>query len=157
MDATTMHTISSLVRQLSIDAPDVSFQPSTLFSWSPHTRTVQYDPYGSPAELLHELGHVQLGHSTYSRDITLIEMEREAWDIATHSLANTYSIDIPTDQVEEHLDSYREWLHARSTCPSCNANGLQIDTLLYQCSACQTTWRVNEARLCSLRRYKIHP
>lgn len=157
MDAITMHTISSLVKKLRSDHPSVTFESSTMFAWSPDTKTVHYDPSGPPAKLLHEVGHATLDHVSYTQDIALLRMEREAWDVAAKKLSTQYDVSIPTDLIEEHLDSYREWLHARSTCPSCTANGLQIDTQLYQCSACQTTWHVNEARLCRLKRYKIHP
>jgi hypothetical protein len=152
-----MHTISSLIELLKADHPSVTFVLSDTFSWSPDIKTIQYDPSGHTAELLHEVGHAILGHSSYTLDISLLRMEREAWDIASKELSAKYLVPIPADFVEEHLDSYREWLHARSTCPSCSANGLQIDTKLYRCSACHTTWRVNEARLCRLKRYKIHP
>ena len=57
------------------------------------------------------------------------------------------------DFIEEHLDTYRDWLHARSSCPDCTATGYQTDASTYACPACSHTWRVNEARICQLRRY----
>ena len=59
--------------------------------------------------------------------------------------------------IQEHLDTYRDWLHARSICPSCTANGYQISSHTYECPACLHTWRVNEARICALRRYSLTP
>jgi DnaJ-class molecular chaperone len=53
------------------------------------------------------------------------------------------------------MNSYRDWLHARSTCPVCQATGMETKKSIYTCPACRHQWRVNEARICSLRRYHI--
>lgn len=107
------------------------------------------------ASLLHELAHAILDHKTYARDIELIELERDAWTHAQATLAPTYNIAIGTNQIEDALDTYRDWLHARSTCPNCQATGVQTERNAYKCLACLSKWRVNDARICALRRYKI--
>ena len=81
-------------------------------------------------------------------------MERAAWDKAV-LIALDFGQTIDTNTVESTLDSYRDWLHARSTCPNCQATGLQIKKQTYSCPACRHTWRVNEARICALRRFSL--
>jgi lipopolysaccharide biosynthesis regulator YciM len=126
--------------------------------WSPGNQTVYYAENSTDkdgyAYLLHELSHGLLEHTDYDRDVALITMERAAWDKA-NELAVKYDLTIDDDLVESNLDSYRDWLHARSTCPNCGATGLQTKKLGYSCPACDQKWRVNEARVCALRRFTI--
>jgi len=156
MDATTTPSIPSktnLVAQLEIDFPGITFTAGEQFMWSPKNQTVFYADHDD-AQLLHELAHGLLEHSEYTRDVELITLERAAWDKALE-LAPHYHITIDEDQIEAHLDTYRDWLHARSTCPSCTAVGFQIKKATYQCPACGHQWRVNDARICGLKRYSI--
>jgi len=81
-------------------------------------------------------------------------MERQAWDY-TIKLAPKYNVAISDDMVQLTLDSYRDWLHARSTCPNCKATGVQTEKYTYVCPACSRKWQVNEARTCALRRYGV--
>lgn len=150
MDVTTMPSINL---QLARDFPSLRFEPSDDFHWSPHDKTIYFKPTEPNSPLLiHELSHALLGHDTYESDVALLKIEREAWNKATE-LAPIYKIPIEDEVIESHLDTYREWLHARSTCPACSANGYQVKTSLYRCLACSTEWKVNEARLCGLKRY----
>ena len=155
MDATTMPSITLLLPKLVADYPTISFQPSSDFYWSPTDATVYFDPQQDTRIelLLHELSHGLLEHHDYSRDIELISMERQAWDKAKE-IAPLYGVDIESDTIDDHLDTYRDWLHARSTCPHCTAVGHQIKKNIYRCSVCGQEWRVNEARVCGLKRYK---
>ena len=91
-------------------------------------------------------------HDTYARDIELLRLERAAWTKA-ETIATDLGLTISQDTVEDHLDSYRDWLHQRSTCPRCNATGIQIDDQHYSCLECDSVWKVNEARNCGLKRY----
>lgn len=142
-----------LIKKLKIDFTQFSFQESDDFLWSPSNQTVFYvNIEGGYAYLLHELSHGLLGHADYTRDVELLAMERTAWDKAL-ILAKTYNEIIGSDIVEFNLDTYRDWLHSRSTCPNCQATGLQIKKRLYTCPACRHNWRVNDARICALRRY----
>lgn len=150
-----MPSILPLVKTLSKDFPSVNFAPGDRFLWSPSEVTVFYEESSkpeAPALLLHELGHALLNHTSYQRDIELLAMETSAWEKATE-LATQYSVAVSENDTEDHLDTYREWLHARSSCPNCTANGFQTARTTYSCPACAHTWRVNEARLCALRRY----
>ncbi|HEX7484354.1 MAG TPA: hypothetical protein VF281_04375 [Candidatus Saccharimonadales bacterium] len=157
MDATTMPSITSLVAKLQTDYPQLTFKSGDDFRWSPQEMTLYYPSASSDtATLLHEVGHALLGHNTYTKDIQLIEMERDAWEYARKNLSGRYDSSISESIVQESLDTYRDWLHARSTCPNCQATGVQTKTQHYKCVACHTQWRVNEARICALRRYTLH-
>lgn len=143
-----------LLPKLRKDYPQLSFTSSDRFSWSPDEQTVYYDESDTENVnlLLHELAHGLLEHHDYSKDIELIAMEAEAWDKALE-LATIYNANIPDGTVQDTLDTYREWLHARSTCPACEATGYQSGKYDYACVACGHSWRVNEARVCALRRF----
>lgn len=149
-----MPSITSLINRLKIDYPDISFTSGDEFRWSPANKTVIYEEKSDDtASLLHELAHSLLHHTSYTKDLHLLEMERDAWSQAVEVLAPTYRVDITNETVDSALDSYRDWLHARSTCPKCEATGIQAKQNEYKCLACRTKWRVNEARVCELRRY----
>jgi hypothetical protein len=150
-----MLSTTSLVTKLILDFPQFTFAPSDFFGWSPDTRTIYCQGRGRAADLLHELAHALLEHRTYTRDISLLEMERDAWHYAKITLGPRYWVKISEIVVETALDTYRDWLHARSVCPTCGSTGLQTDTHTYTCLACTQVWQVNDARICSLRRYKL--
>lgn len=151
-----MRSMSSLIHKLTTDYPQFTFFKTELFSWSPSTQTVSYNPdlKNAPALLLHEVSHAVLGHTDYQRDVELLGMETVAWEKA-RELAEVYSSPFTDDVAENHLDTYREWLHARSTCPACTATGYQTGRDTYACPACSHEWRVNEARICGLKRYSV--
>lgn len=156
MDATTMAKTSWL-KTLRSHFPRITFVEDDSFRWSPRDSTVYIGSLESTEDLitlLHETGHALADHVTYTQDIQLIKLEREAWDIAKAQLAPLFDIKITDDTIEHALDSYRDWLHARSCCPECESTGVQLDEFHYQCLACQTTWKVNDARTCQLRRYR---
>lgn len=156
MDATTMHSMSSLIHKLSTDHPGFIFFETEQFSWSPATRTVNYalKAPNAPELLLHELSHGLLEHNEYQRDIQLLAIEAAAWEKA-RTLAAQYDVKLAENLVQDHLDTYREWMHARSTCPECTSTGYQTGASEYSCPACTHKWRVNEARICGLKRYTI--
>lgn len=152
-----MRSINWLINRLQKDYPQFSFVPADEFWWSSTKQTIYFDPKAvhSLAFSLHELSHAILEHEGYQYDIDLIKLERDAWHYAQEVLSPKYDITIDEEVVQDNLDSYRTWLHARSTCPECQATGLQTKSQHYRCLACDTIWRVNEARLCALRRYSI--
>lgn len=151
-----MPSIPSLVSKLQTDFPELTFLPDQTFKWSPHESTITYiENSNDTASLLHEMGHAVLGHEYYTKDIELIEMERDAWEYARSALSERYHTHIDGDVIQQALDTYREWLHARSTCPHCQATGVQSIKNHYKCVACQGKWRVNDARICALRRYSL--
>jgi len=151
-----MQSITSLATKLQADFPDFIFTPEAEFRWSPQQKTIFYPITSSDTtSLLHETAHAILKHTEYAKDITLIEMERDAWEYAKNELSPRYNTPIDEAIAESALDTYRDWLHARSTCPQCQATGVQIKKDQYKCLACHTQWRTNEARVCALRRYTL--
>jgi hypothetical protein len=153
MDVIIMLSTISLIKKLKVDYPQFSFIKGASFSWSHSESTIYYaDTDDDLAYLFHELSHALLGHTSYDRDIQLMAMEREAWDY-TIKLAPKYDVAISNDMVQSTLDTYRDWLHKRSTCPKCTANGLQTAKRTYKCLACGHIWYVNDAKTCALRRY----
>lgn len=146
--------MTSLTNQLQKHFPEFLFVQGDDYSWSPDNQSIFYRDDDDQPQLLHELGHALLGHASYDFDINLLEMERDAWSKA-RQVGSEYAIRLSDETIQTALDSYREWLHARSTCPQCGSTGLQIDGEHYHCLACATLWRVNDARRCGLRRYII--
>lgn len=155
MDVTTT-AFSNLLQKLRKDFSDITFTEGDEFRWSPSSKTVFY-PTNSieQATLLHETAHASLNHTGYEHDIDLIRLERDAWN-TTLDLGKKYGIDIRENTIEEALDTYRDWLHARSLCPSCQQNGVQSNENTYTCVICGQKWNVNDARSCGLKRRKIN-
>ncbi len=155
-DVTSMVTTPSLAKQLASDFPDIKFTLSTdVCAWNAQKRQILYKETTPPVELLHEVGHALLGHTSYTRDIELVRIEREAWEHASTVLAPRYNCVIDEETVESALDTYREWLHSRSTCPACGLNGIQDSQKTYKCIHCHEHWAVNDARICQLRRTRL--
>lgn len=157
MDVTTMLRKSSLPSRLGQDFPQFTFATDLAFRWSSLENTIYYPENNdyNDQELLHELSHALLGHTDYTQDVELLRIESEAWEYAKKYLASNYRVTISQEEVESLLDTYRDWLHARSLCPVCHQNGLQTTTGTYQCLNCRCQWRANEAKLCMLRRYRL--
>lgn len=167
MVVTTSEQIDSLIKKLRQDFltqsasdsnTELKFHDGEIFSWNHATNTICYDSTqeNAPVYLLHEFCHLLLKHKNYEREIELIAMERDAWE-KTVEIAERYNIIVPKDTIEDAMNSYRDWLHARSVCPKCQATGLQFEKLAYRCLACQNEWFVNEAKTCALRRYNKIP
>jgi hypothetical protein len=156
MDATTM-LLTPLLKQIERDYPQFSFIEADTFCWSAESNTIQLDSRSEDtlAFVLHELGHALLNHQSYNQDIDLLKIERDAWHVATTTLARRYDVTIDDDLVQNNLETYREWLHTRSLCPTCNVNGLQTFQGAYLCLACGCRWKTNEARSCALRRHRL--
>jgi hypothetical protein len=149
---------NDLLLKLQQDYPDVSFIKGSEHKWSPSSRRVYYRPLEHSQDtwsLLHELSHALLNHITFAYDIELLGKEVEAWQYAKDNLAPCYSISIPRQAVDNALETYREWLYTRSTCPECAQTGQQTKTDTYQCLNCRCLWRVNDARRCRLQRVKL--
>lgn len=158
MDATTTLFNRLNPKVLSADYPQFTFKEDALCRWSPSTQTVYFAPLKQDEDvfsLLHELAHGLLAHTDFNNDLELIRKEVEAWEHAGTVVAPRYEVVIDETIIQEALDSYREWLHRRSACPNCQQNGLQIKTDTYQCINCRCQWRVNDARQCQLKRWKL--
>lgn len=139
-----------LVDRLAKDYPQFKWTPSDCAHWSAAEQTIYYND--DPLQTLHELGHALLGHDHYNLDIQLLQIERAAWDKAAE-IAPHYAYKISSDTIEDALDSYRDWLHARSRCPKCGLTGIQSRTDgHYYCPTCGTKWRASDGKQKRLRR-----
>ena len=148
--------MSALLSQLKKDFPQISFAASESFYWSPKKKTVHYRKAAESAKaswpLLHEVGHALLQHQHFTSDLELLQLEIEAWERAK-KLALKYGHKIDDGHIQDCLDTYRDWLYKRSTCPSCTTSGLQIKTDRYRCVNCDNEWRVSASRKC--RTYRM--
>lgn len=144
--------MQQLLSKLVADFPALSFQPGEQFCWSPEDKQITFNPVSGDEEiaawsLLHEVSHAALGHSTYSSDFALLQLEVAAWGHA-RELASTYGHTIDPDHIQDCLDTYRDWLHRRSTCPTCGNRSLQETVRQYSCFNCETKWQVTASRFC---------
>lgn len=151
-----MPRTKELLSRLRADHPDIKFVVGDDFKWSQADQTLTIaESTGGELYLLHELAHALLGHADFVFDIELLRQEREAWDHARSVLAPRYDVQLDDELIEEALDTYREWMHARALCPTCGLTGLQTKTSTYVCVNCRCSWRPNDARRFALRRYKL--
>jgi hypothetical protein len=147
------NTLSSktkdFIDRLSQDYADFKFAPGPQDHWSPKSGTITYNPTQPLDQLqygvLHELAHALLDHSTYHSDFELLKLESKAWDLA-FKLGKKYGISLDQEHIQDCLDTYRDWLHRRSTCPTCATHVMQKDARSYQCFNCQTVWHVSSGR-----------
>src|SRR5579872_2987754 len=126
--------MQKIVKQLSALLTGVSFAEGDTFCWSPDTRVIRFKPQlDTPTgtwSLLHEAGHAVLNHNDYNSDIELILLEVAAWEQAKQ-LAQKLGLSIDEDHVQDCIDTYRDWLHQRSTCPRCGLVSLQMSSQQY--------------------------
>ena len=142
-------TVKEFIALLRRDFPEFKFQKGTQEHWSPRAKTITYNAdqplrnlrYG----ILHELAHAQLKHTTYASDFELLKLESLAWSKAAQ-VGRRYGVRISAEHIQNCLDTYRDWLHRRSTCPACGSHALQKDPRAYQCFNCRTIWRVTSGR-----------
>ncbi len=142
--------MDQLVTRLSVDFPALAFHEGTHHCWSPSDNTIMYEHDDNPASLigvLHEVAHALLHHNDYSSDLELLRKELAAWDKAK-ALAGHYRVSINDDHVQNCLDTYRDWLHRRSKCPTCKSTGIQYTETTYGCINCDGRWRVTASRFC---------
>ncbi len=152
MPNNTLPKPKSILQRIKADYPEIKFVEASRFSWHANGKLVSYkafEPNDMHAAwaLLHELGHALLEHTDFETDIELLKIEVAAWERA-HLLAKQYGLTIDDDYVQNCLDSYRDWLHLRSTCPTCYERSLQADKHTYRCVNCHTEWHVTRSRLC---------
>jgi hypothetical protein len=142
--------MEKLIHRLQGDFPAYTFNAGPVAHWSPQTQEVFYgaqeERLTAPWSILHELGHALLGHNTYQNDVSLLLKESDAWSKAC-ALATRYGIHIDADHIQKCLDTYRDWLHKRSTCPTCHGHGVQ-QASTYTCLNCRAQWHVGAARFC---------
>lgn len=147
----------SIVKKLAPLVPDIQFVAGDTFLWSPVNQTITYSTSPNKTKvsawsLLHETGHALLGHNDYKSDLDLLLMEVAAWEEAK-TLARKLDITIDEDHIQDCLDTYRDWLHQRSTCPRCGLVCLQVSGSEYRCHNCSCVWKVSSSRFC--RPYRL--
>lgn len=140
-------TILPSLPQLASDFPQVTFQEADYFCWSAPQQRIYYkaEALTNPKafyHLLHELGHALRAHTTYGSGIQLIKLEAEAWQ-AAQEIAKRYQLHIKSSLIESCLDSYRDWLHLRSTCPTCQSIATEHQPYHYHCFNCAQKWKVS--------------
>lgn len=151
--------MDDFITSLQKNFPGVTFSKGKSFCWSPATHEIIYNPdnFTEPGiwAVLHELGHSLLGHTNYTSDFGLLRLEVSAWQKA-EELSKNYSQTIDKEHIQNCLDTYRDWLHRRSKCPSCNNISLQYDSHHYKCFNCHTIWKVSTSRFCRPYRQLAH-
>lgn len=147
----------SIISQVSSSIPGIKLIAGESFSWSPAHQTITYvedklnEPEGVWA-LLHETAHAQKQHASYNTDLELLKLEVEAWDLAKN-IGKKLDIQIDDEHIQNCLDTYRDWLHRRSSCPNCKIVCLQVTPTQYSCHNCLTNWTVTTSRFC--RPYRL--
>ena len=126
---------------LRAEFPEVRWVWGRRFSWRP-PRTVQLGPAQPHYVLLalHELGHCLEGHQEFKTEIGRLQLERAAWERARRVWRELQlekqGIAWDEDFVEAQLDTYRDWLHARSRCPECGTTRFQTRDGAFHCPFC---------------------
>lgn len=151
--------VNVLIERIATDHPDFTFVEDSRFSWHAGHKRVSFKKTALNSEhgvwtVLHELGHALLNHTDYRYDIELLQMEAAAWARA-HELAAGYGVQINEDHVQDCLDTYRDWLHLRATCPACYGRSLQASVRSYHCHNCGSEWQVSRSRLCRPYRLQV--
>jgi predicted RNA-binding Zn-ribbon protein involved in translation (DUF1610 family) len=146
------------ISRLKKDFPEFNFKPGSQDHWSPKTNTITYRTKAALRDLqyglLHELAHAKLGHFNYHTDFELLKLEGAAWELAA-KLGRKYKVKISNKHIQNCLDTYRDWLHARSRCPTCGIHVFQKDTHHYRCFNCGTLWKVSSGRFVRPYRLKL--
>lgn len=149
-----------LLHQLRIAYPSVTFCSGESFCWSPAESSIYYiDEQLTKDEgvwaLFHEVGHSSLEHQSFQSDFELLKLEVAAWDRAI-ILAAKLDIIINPEHIEDCIDTYRDWLHRRSTCPTCGTICMQKSAKAYACHNCHSFWSVSSSRFCRSYRLKTY-
>jgi hypothetical protein len=153
--------MEKLLTNLRKTLPHVAFEPGEAFFWSPEHSKITYKQGAAekPQDiwaLLHEASHALLGHKNYQLDVELLLMEAAAWRKA-REFAGTLGIDISEDHIQDCLDTYRDWLHQRATCPRCSTVSLQVSAREYRCHNCSASWSVSASRFWRPYRLRSKP
>ena len=142
MPKTSLPSVNEIKKRF----PQFHFFEHEVFHWSPKNNIVYYNaeeldkPEGI-FQLLHEVGHALSSHTDYESGVQLLRIEAEAWKQA-QELAEGYGLKIKDKQIERCLDSYRDWLYLRSTCPTCSTISLETSANHYHCFNCLQKWKV---------------
>jgi len=136
MAVTSTPSANSLLNKLSHDHPNLIFRHGKKFAFRP-PKTITIGPPcpGHALLTLHELAHALLKHKDYNLDIQRLKIESKTW-ATTKQLCQKYRIVWNEDFAEDHLDTYRDWLHQKSLCPTCHLTRYQNPSGTYHCPQC---------------------
>lgn len=137
--------------------PQFTFVKHAVFHWSPRENNVYYveermNQESGLYQFFHEIGHALSNHVDYSTGIQLLKIETEAWERAQLE-AQSYGITIKKSHIEHCLDSYRDWLHLRSLCPTCQTVSIESGKNQYRCFNCRQNWKVSKDQ--TTRSYRL--
>lgn len=149
------------IQQISNDYSQFSFESADTFYWSPKDQCIYYinneiaDEQGV-FQLFHELGHACHSHRYFNSGVHLLKIESEAWQEAV-VIAKKYGMVLPPERIESSLDTYRDWLHRRSTCPRCDSVSVEKSANHYHCFTCSQDWTVPDHQQTRCYRQKLDP
>jgi hypothetical protein len=152
-----MTKLNDILTQLIKQNPSIKYKQGSDFKWSHKTQTIFYinkNDKTSIWALIHETAHAQLNHHSYKTDQQLLNLELQAWQQA-QKIANTLDTNINQDYIEDCLDTYRDWLHKRSTCPNCDVTSTQNKLGIYKCFNCLCSWKVPASPQCKIIKTKL--
>ena len=128
---------TELLKKLQGDYPQFRFRTGKKFAFrAPRTIVVGPEEPFWGLLLLHEVSHAILGHSSFKMDVERLKMECEAWEKAKE-LALEYGVEVEEDEIQDELDTYRDWLHQKSRCPKCGLTRFQTPDSQYHCPRCE--------------------
>ena len=108
-------------------------------------KTIILGPEEDHAEMLafHELGHALSGKYDFDTEIERLKIESTAWAEGKHAYESFKKahkeLNLPAwdeDFAEDQLDTYRDWLHAKSRCKSCGLTRYQDKSGAWHCPFC---------------------
>ena len=137
MRKSTLNSLSPTLQQIITDFPNLIFKRGSRFTFRP-PNIIILGPKTTNYELLtlHEIGHALSNHKNYKTYLELLRMETEAWRRAK-PLAQKYQVPYNEDLVQSHLNTYRDYLYLKTTCPHCGNYCIQSSTGKLFCPFCQ--------------------
>ena len=140
--------MQKLIAAIKEDYPDFTIKQGSRFCWKP-PKTIIYEPETAypPAHFalltLHELGHAVSGHKDYKTTVERLKIESEAWCAARRLFKNYQKRGIlpknwtfNEEFIEQELDTYRGWLHLKTTCKTCGLTMYQTKDGTFHCPRC---------------------
>ena len=127
---------------ITLEKPPKNPENSPETAQKPENRA--YTRQKNTLQAFHELGHALLKHKDYTTDVSRLKIECAAWEAgktAFLKLQKSDKIDQnlkwDDDFVEDSLDTYRDWLHQKSTCKTCGLTRYQTEDGAYHCPRCE--------------------
>ena len=155
MSSSSKTLSKNLAKQLARDYTQFKFIAGQTAVYSASDNSITFLESANEKDdwtLLHELAHGVLAHNTYSTDFELLKLESQAWQKAVE-IGKNYGVNIDEEHIQMCLDTYRDWLHRRSACPTCSLRSPQINSSTYRCLNCKTEWQVKSDRF--VRPYRL--